>query len=79
MERREFLEVLAHVVFLKLFEKRDNTLIVCRFRRELYALFREPVAVEGAELFVVCDVEEVDVLLVGVSGVPEILMYDPQT
>jgi hypothetical protein len=55
--------VLAHVVLLKLLDERYDGLIVSGLRWELDALRVEPVATDGAEVFVVCDVEEVDVLL----------------
>ena len=63
VERCKRLEMLAHVVLLKLLQKRNNRFVVGWFRWELDALFGEPVAIDHAELFVVCDVEEVDVLL----------------
>jgi hypothetical protein len=55
--------MLAHVVLLKLIDERYDSLIVSRLRWELDALRVESVATDGAEVFVVCDVEEVDVLL----------------
>lgn len=57
----------THVLFVELLEKRSDALIMRRLRRKLYALNSE-LAVESAEILVVCDVEEVDVLLVEVSG-----------
>jgi len=60
--------MLAHIVLLELLDERHNALIMCGFRWELDALLRERIAVERAELFVVCNVEEVDVLLEHVSG-----------
>jgi hypothetical protein len=53
----------AHVVLLQLLQKRDNCIIVGGLRGELDGLFGDPVAVDRAEVFVVRDVEEVDVLL----------------
>jgi hypothetical protein len=63
VERCELLEVLAHVFLLQLLDEWDDSLVVGGFRREFDALRVEPVAADGAEVFVVCDVEEVDVLL----------------
>jgi hypothetical protein len=55
--------MLAHVALLEFLEKWSNGLIVGGFRRKFDALLGKPVAVDSAEVFVVCDVEEVDVLL----------------
>jgi hypothetical protein len=63
VERGKLLEVLAHVVLLELLNERYDSLIVSGLRWEFDALRVEPVATDSAEVFVVCDVEEVDVLL----------------
>jgi hypothetical protein len=55
--------MLAHVVLLQFLDERDDGLIMSGFRWEFDALRVEPVATDGAEVFVVCDVKEVDVLL----------------
>jgi hypothetical protein len=59
--------MLAHVILLQLLEERDDGLVVYRLLWKLNALGFE-LAVQRAELFVVRDVEEVDVLLYFVSG-----------
>jgi hypothetical protein len=59
--------MLAHVILLQLLEERDDGLVVYRLLWKLDALGFEP-AVQRAELFVVRDVEEIDVLLYCVSG-----------
>ena len=65
MEGGEGLKMGAHVILLQLLEQRDDALIVDRFLGELDALRRD--SLQRAELLIVRDVEEVDVLLPIVS------------
>jgi len=74
MKGRKRLKMLTHVLFLKLLEKWFDAFLVSRLRRELDGVCSE-LAVESAELFVVRDVEEVDVLLFSVSPDGQLLSH----
>jgi hypothetical protein len=54
--------MLAHIVFLELLEKRGDGLVVGGLRWEFDTL-SQLLAINSAEVFVVCDIEEVDILL----------------
>jgi hypothetical protein len=55
--------MLAHIILLELLEKRNDVVFVSWLRWEFDLLFGESVGIDDAEVFVVRNVEEVDILL----------------